>query len=112
MTKSPSTTPRARRPGSKARLSSQDPGVMDPATIHHPDRGLDDGIAPEALAADPAIDPSPVSRSGSALDGLSQPEQDAIRRRAHEIWAEEGYPHGRDREHWQQAEMEILKGRP
>ncbi len=31
-----------------------------------------------------------------------------IRQRAYEIWQREGRPHGRDAEHWQQAEAEIM----
>ncbi len=31
-----------------------------------------------------------------------------IRERAHEIWEEEGRPHGRDQEHWQRAEAEVM----
>jgi hypothetical protein len=30
-----------------------------------------------------------------------------IRRRAFEIWNEQGQPHGRDREHWEQAAREL-----
>jgi hypothetical protein len=30
-----------------------------------------------------------------------------ILERAHQIWEEEGRPHGRDQEHWRQAEQEI-----
>ena len=30
-----------------------------------------------------------------------------VKARAHQIWEEEGRPHGRDREHWQQAEAEV-----
>ncbi len=30
-----------------------------------------------------------------------------IRERAYAIWEREGRPHGRDREHWRQAEAEI-----
>jgi hypothetical protein len=30
-----------------------------------------------------------------------------IRRRAHEIWESEGRPHGREAEHWRQAESEV-----
>ena len=35
-----------------------------------------------------------------------------IRERAHQIWEEEGRPHGRDREHWEQASREILGNQP
>jgi len=30
-----------------------------------------------------------------------------VRRRAHAIWLDEGMAHGRDQEHWHQAEQEI-----
>lgn len=33
-----------------------------------------------------------------------------IRRRAHEIWEEEGRPEGYHEEHWRRAEQDILSG--
>lgn len=36
--------------------------------------------------------------------------EDEIRERAHKIWMEEGCPHGRDREHWEQAIRELERG--
>ncbi len=33
--------------------------------------------------------------------------ENTVRQRAHAIWEREGRPHGRDREHWAQAEAEI-----
>lgn len=36
--------------------------------------------------------------------------EDEIRERAHRIWMEEGCPHGRDREHWEQAIRELERG--
>lgn len=35
------------------------------------------------------------------------PDEDRIRRKAHELWEAEGHPHGRDRNHWDQAK-EII----
>lgn len=35
---------------------------------------------------------------------------EAIRMRAFEIWQQEGFPVGRDREHWLQAERELGLG--
>ncbi len=32
---------------------------------------------------------------------------EAIRRRAYEIYEQEGYVHGRDQEHWLRAEAEV-----
>jgi hypothetical protein len=34
----------------------------------------------------------------------------AIAARAYQIWEREGAYHGRDREHWRQAEEELVKG--
>ena len=30
-----------------------------------------------------------------------------IRKRAHEIWEQEGRPHGKDGEHWERAQREL-----
>jgi len=41
---------------------------------------------------------------------MSEPgrsENEAIARRAYEIWEAEGRPHGRDREHWEAAAKEL-----
>ena len=53
-------------------------------------------------------DPGPAT---NALSGLSDTERDRIRWRAHALWREDGCPQGRDREYWERAELEILKGR-
>ncbi|GKS60183.1 hypothetical protein YTPLAS18_37100 [Nitrospira sp.] len=34
---------------------------------------------------------------------------DQIRKRAHELWEQQGRPRGRDRENWQEAEREVLR---
>jgi hypothetical protein len=34
---------------------------------------------------------------------------DLIKQRAHEIWEEKGRPEGHDKEHWAQAEQELLE---
>jgi hypothetical protein len=31
-----------------------------------------------------------------------------IRERAHRLWEEEGQPEGRDREHWAEAERQVM----
>lgn len=36
-----------------------------------------------------------------------------IRQRAYALWEEEGYPHGKDAEHWERAKQEyLLFGKP
>ena len=35
-----------------------------------------------------------------------------IQRRAYEIWESAGYPDGLDKEHWVQAEQELLEAAP
>jgi hypothetical protein len=37
---------------------------------------------------------------------MSTISEDEIRERAHKIWMEEGCPHGRDLEHWEQARQQ------
>lgn len=33
-----------------------------------------------------------------------------VRERAHQIWEQEGRPHGREDAHWDQAEREVSRG--
>ncbi len=62
-----------------------------------------------------ANDASPTNaqpgRAANAVQGLSDTELDRIRWRAHALWREDGCQQGRDREYWERAELEILKGR-
>lgn len=37
---------------------------------------------------------------------------EAVRRRAHELWEQEGRPEGSDLDHWTRAEQEILGQAP
>lgn len=37
-------------------------------------------------------------------------KDDQIRRRAHEIWEQEGRPHGKETEHWERATRELEDG--
>lgn len=41
---------------------------------------------------------------------MSDDRSGSIRDRAYEIWQAEGEPHGRDQEHWTQAERELNEG--
>lgn len=43
---------------------------------------------------------------------MSANPHEAIARRAYEIWEAEGHPHGRDREHWEQAAAELGDSAP
>ncbi|MFG1374515.1 DUF2934 domain-containing protein [Xanthobacter oligotrophicus] len=47
----------------------------------------------------------------AAAQGLTATEREQIGRRARALWQEEGFPQGRDRELWAQAELQVLKGR-
>lgn len=53
----------------------------------------------------------PVSSADSSPNGLTATEREQISRRARALWQEEGFPQGRDRELWAQAELQVLKGR-
>jgi len=38
---------------------------------------------------------------------MDDTDDSAIRKRAHQIWEEEGRPHGKHDEHWQRAASEV-----
>ncbi|RUT30374.1 DUF2934 domain-containing protein [Arsenicitalea aurantiaca] len=38
---------------------------------------------------------------------MQKERDEEIRKRAYELWEEEGYPDGREHEHWQRAEAEF-----
>ena len=42
-------------------------------------------------------------------DIQDQEKYDRIARRAHALWEKEGRPEGRDKDHWAQAETEIVQ---
>jgi hypothetical protein len=55
-----------------------------------------------------------VTRHGkAAADGSKRgatppsPDLERIRARAYHIWEQEGRPHGRDEQHWQEAERQL-----
>ena len=49
----------------------------------------------------------PYRYESSGETQMSPDKEALIRKRAYEIWEREGWPHGRDREHWDQAAREI-----
>jgi hypothetical protein len=53
-----------------------------------------------------------MTRHGNAARGARTnaqppPDLERIRLRAYQIWEQEGRPHGRDREHWHEAERQL-----
>ena len=63
-------------------------------------------------AASPRAAKTRPAGSGAPESGLTRWEHDQIKRRAHGLWREAGSPQGRDREFWEQAELQVLKGGP
>lgn len=49
----------------------------------------------------------PDTGDASAAQGAASPTYDEIAARAHQLWLEQGQPHGCDEEHWHQAEQEL-----
>ncbi|MCW2392742.1 hypothetical protein M2336_001105 [Sphingobium sp. B1D7B] len=47
----------------------------------------------------------PKKRKEPSMD---DDQYQTISKRAYELWEAEGRPHGRDREHWEQVEQEVL----
>jgi hypothetical protein len=48
-----------------------------------------------------------LRRSAKALIDKAGDLQERIRRSAYAIWEREGRPHGKDQDHWQEAEREV-----
>ena len=44
-------------------------------------------------------------------ENAEKADDEAIRRRAYELWEEEGYPQGGHERHWAQAERELRSRR-
>jgi hypothetical protein len=82
-TRSPAAAPRQRRPKSSIPEHRPDRG----AVAHPPPRKSELHRAP--------VHPRPA------------PTSEEIARRAYELWQRNGCPHGRDVEHWCQAEREL-----
>lgn len=61
----------------------------------------DGGLADKTLVTLITID---LQIAAGFVDAASQ---SLVRRRAYEIWEEEGYPFGQDKIHWQRAEAEL-----
>jgi hypothetical protein len=45
--------------------------------------------------------------SGNRETLMDDTQDDPIRKRAHQIWEEEGRPHGKHDEHWRRAKSEV-----
>jgi hypothetical protein len=43
---------------------------------------------------------------------MADSEQDWIKHRAYALWVEEGYPSGKDTEHWERASLEFASLKP
>lgn len=69
---------------------------------------LQKGLASKVKVARSEIsqDPNPYTRS-SSKSREKAPDNDAIAKRAWEIWQREGCPEGREMDHWLQAEREL-----
>jgi Protein of unknown function (DUF2934) len=72
------------------------------------DRELSEGLS-ESF---PASDPPAVTQPGSGITGAEvaladDDHHEKVRRRAYQIWLEEGQAHGRAEEHWREAERAI-----
>lgn len=48
-------------------------------------------------------------KPGRKAESQQAASPDEIRRRAYRIWEEEGWPHGREAEHWNRAERELAQ---
>ena len=49
----------------------------------------------------------PAHREHEGEEHRREPEEEAIRERAHAIWLSEGMPEGREVDHWMRARREL-----
>jgi hypothetical protein len=75
-------------------------------------RSRDQDLTKELEDTFPASDPPSISQPGGGITGaeVALPDEQRlkmIRERAYAIWLDEGQPHGRDPDHWREAELEI-----
>jgi hypothetical protein len=49
----------------------------------------------------------PTHREHGAEERRREPDEEAIRERAHAIWLSEGMPEGREVDHWMRARREL-----
>jgi hypothetical protein len=87
------------------RRRSNDPAAQSPTNQ----------VQPSTEAKGPTlVTTMPPSQHAPTLPAHHTPRnaEEEIRRRAYELYEQEGRQHGRDREHWLRAEAEILGRRP
>jgi len=66
------------------------------------------GFQQESDAPHPTF---PDQGNASMQENAEKADEAAIRRRAYELWEEEGYPQGGHERHWAQAERELRSRR-
>ena len=66
--------------------------------------GLDDALKDTFPASDP---PSQTDPTHGVVSRNAPPTEEAVRKRAYEVWERAGSPHGSDDEHWLQALQEL-----
>jgi hypothetical protein len=96
--------PPARRPRGKRAESSLPNAVPSTADDRQP---MGDPAAPLNYPPAPMSDPTPPAIAAAPAETPAEAPADAVARRAYEIFAEEGWQHGRDVDHWLRAEREI-----
>jgi len=110
--KKQSKTPR-RETGTAGQKTAEETPVSetlppDPQTLGRPmtpDERVDEASLESMDGSDP---PSySTSRSGTPRRAEDAADEEAIRRRAYELWEADGRPHGRGDEYWHRAEEEL-----
>jgi Protein of unknown function (DUF2934) len=83
----------------------------DPQTIGRPmtqDEKVDEASLESMDGSDPPAHSAPSSAGPKRPEDMAGvPDEDAIRRRAYELWEADGRPDGRDEEYWHRAEREL-----
>ncbi len=80
----------------------------DPQDLGRP-LSADEKVDEAGLESMDASDPPAHSSAVPGAPKEAEPSEEAIARRAYELWESENRPHGKDRKHWQEAASELKK---
>ena len=69
----------------------------------------DERLSRELEDTFPASDPPSLTEPATGVTGDPAADERLrkVRERAHQIWMQEGHPHGRHDDHWRKAESEL-----
>lgn len=103
----PKATRRRTTSATSSATPSPEPSAATASTRTGPTHDASRGVT-EAKPPASAMVPAPEYGATLPVSETPRNAEDEIRRRAYELYEQDGRNHGRDREHWLRAEAEII----